>query len=254
MSLIKSIIYSVLNKSNYELRNKNKVSNYIEINQSDRKLIELILRNNLSMTSPDRLLATLLAVKYVCNSDIEGDFVECGVWRGGNSIIALNVLNNYGSEKSIWMYDTYKGMTKPTKFDFENASGKYAEEEYNENLEKDYNNWCYASLEDVKKNVKPHRKNIDVKYIVGDILDTLNNDKNIPDRISVLRLDTDWYESTKKELEILYPRLSKGGVILVDDYGHWGGCKKAVDEYFDKSGRKPLFIPSDYTGRIAIKI
>ena len=91
------------------------------------------------------------------------------------------------------------------------------------------------------------------KFIEGDILKTLLNKSNVPDKISVLRLDTDWYESTKIELEVLYPKLQKGGVILIDDYGHWGGCKKAVDEYFSKMQNKPLFIPSDYTGRVAVK-
>ncbi len=74
----------------------------------------------------------------------------------------------------------------------------------------------------------------------------------MPDKISVLRLDTDWYESTKRELEVLWPRLVKGGVLLIDDYGHWQGARKAVDEFFIGSDR-PFFSYTDYTGRIAVK-
>jgi hypothetical protein len=69
-----------------------------------------------------------------------------------------------------------------------------------------------------------------------------------------LRLDTDWYKSTKTELEWLYPTLSNSGVLIIDDYGHWQGSRKAVDEYFANSEYKPLFNVVDYTGRSAIKI
>lgn len=74
----------------------------------------------------------------------------------------------------------------------------------------------------------------------------------VPDSIAVLRLDTDWYESTKKELDALYPRLSSGGVIIVDDYGVWQGARAAVDEYFS-AHRRPLFHYIDDTGRIGVK-
>ena len=222
--------------------------------EEEKKLIEFILKENLSMTSADRLLATLLSVKYVCNSNIEGDFVECGVWRGGNSIIALHTLNKANKNKSVWMYDTFKGMTKPTEFDYENVTGKNAIKEFESKIMEDHNEWCFASLDDVKKNIEYYKKDININIIQGDIIKTLKNNSNIPEVISVLRLDTDWYESTKLELEILYPRLSSGGVLLIDDYGHWGGCKKAVDEYFSTVEKKPLLIPSDYTGRVAIKI
>ena len=72
----------------------------------------------------------------------------------------------------------------------------------------------------------------------------------MPERIALLRIDTDWYESTRHELVHLYPRLSPGGVLIIDDYGHWQGARKAVDEYFQAG----LFLNHiDYTGRLAIK-
>ena len=90
------------------------------------------------------------------------------------------------------------------------------------------------------------------KFIRGDVLQTLQDSTNVPDKISILRLDTDWYESTKFELEILYPKLVIGGVLIVDDYGHWSGARQAVDEYF-KDKHIPLLNIIDYTGRMAIK-
>lgn len=252
--MIKSLILSFLKKNNLEIKKINSLPNLVEIDDDDKLLLNKILKSNLSMTSPERLTATLLATKYVCKSKIDGDIVECGVWRGGNSITALHALNKYKSNKSIWMYDTFSGMTMPTKYDIENETGKLAFNEYMANEAEDHNNWCYASIEDVEKNIRPYKKNIKVNFVKGDIVETLKYEKNLPKDISVLRLDTDWYESTKIELEILFPRVQKGGVILIDDYGHWGGCKKAVDEYFSNFETKIFLMPSDYTGRIAIKL
>lgn len=254
MRTIKSLFNSILRKNNYELKNIKRVAQYIELDNSDRDLIDKILDEDLTMTSAERLLATFISVKHVCNLNIQGDIVECGVWRGGNSIVALYALNKLNNNnKALWMYDTFKGMTKPSLYDFENSDGKLAKEEFDKNADENHNNWCYASLQDVNENIKNYRKGVEVKMIEGDIIETLKIKSNIPSSISVLRLDTDWYESTKKELEILYPKLSTGGVLIIDDYGHWGGCKKAVDEYFSNLEKKPLLIPSDYTGRMAIK-
>ena len=130
---------------------------------------------------------------------------------------------------------------------------KNAIDEYKLNERVNHSEWCYASIEDVQENIKEFSEVSKINLIKGDIVNTLNIQSNLPKKISVLRLDTDWFESTKKELEVLYPLLSIGGVLIIDDYGHWGGCKKAVDEYFEKIGKKPLLIPSDYTGRICIK-
>jgi predicted O-methyltransferase YrrM len=91
-----------------------------------------------------------------------------------------------------------------------------------------------------------------VRFVEGDVVQSLKIESNLPESISVLRLDTDWYESTRAELEVLYPRLSPGGVLIIDDYGHWGGAKKAVDEYF-RGRPKPLLQYTDYTGRMGVK-
>ena len=144
-------------------------------------------------------------------------------------------------------------MTEPTEIDKdfknENASDKYIA-----NKEKNFNKWCYSSLEDVKNNFLKFNINItDINFIKGDVKDTLLIKENLPDRISVLRLDTDWYESTLLELKILYPLLASKGNLIIDDYGHWQGSKKAVDEYFKDLKYKPLLHITDYTGRSGIK-
>ena len=89
-----------------------------------------------------------------------------------------------------------------------------------------------CSLEDVKKNIKKNTNIDNIFLIKGKVENTLRNKKKLPKKISILRLDTDFYESTKIELEILYPRIQSGGVLIIDDYGEWQGARKAVDEYF----------------------
>ena len=87
----------------------------------------------------------------------------------------------------------------------------------------------------MQKNIKKEVNNNKIRLIKGPVEKTLLNNENLPDKISLLRLDTDFYESTKIELEILYPKVIKGGFLIIDDYGHWKGSRKAVDEYFKNS-------------------
>jgi O-methyltransferase len=106
-------------------------------------------------------------------------------------------------------------------------------------------------LEDVRRNLLstgyPEEK---CHFIKGDVLKTIPHEAI--DEIAILRLDTDWYESTRHELQHLYPKLTRGGVLIVDDYGHWQGCRKAVDEYF--TGRPPFMFAIDYTARMSIRL
>ena len=132
------------------------------------------------------------------------------------------------------------------------SGGVKAKERYVQSLRGDHSEWCYASLDEVKANFRARGLLSQAVFVEGDVLKTLKDRSNLPERISVLRLDTDWYESTRAELEVLYPRLQVGGVIIVDDYGYWGGAKKAVDEYFTKHP-KPLLHYVDHTGRMGVK-
>ena len=113
------------------------------------------------------------------------------------------------------------------------------------------NGWAFCSLADVNKNLNDTVPKNNINLIEGKVEETLLNEKNLPNKISILRLDTDWYASTKIELEILYPRLMSGGFLIIDDYGHFKGCKKAVDEYFKDN--MPYLHYVDYTCRLIIK-
>jgi hypothetical protein len=208
-----------------------------------------------TMTSVQRLYATLSSVKYIVNNNIEGDIVECGVWRGGNSMVIAKTLYNLdNTNRNIFLFDTFEGMTLPTDEDVD-ISGRMALTLLNSCDKKMGNNiWCLSFFDDVQFNIfstgYPKNK---IHMIKGDVLSTLKDISNIPNKISLLRLDTDWYESTKIELEVLFPLLVKGGVCIIDDYGHWRGARKAVDEYLAKHQIYPLINVTDYTGRIFIK-
>ena len=149
------------------------------------------------------------------------------------------------SPRDFYLYDTYEGMSAPTEHDRSMSTGQSAEALY-ESYEGD---WSVGALEIVKnvmgKTGLPADK---THFVKGKVEDTLT--QTIPDKIALLRLDTDWYESTKIELELLYPKLVKGGILIVDDYGAWSGSKKAVDEYFaDK--KTPFFAYDASTGNIS---
>lgn len=256
MKFVKNLIQKTLNLAGYEIRPLPcKFQNFpLELSKSDEELIRYVVDNTYSMASVQRLVNTLKSCKYVVKNNIPGDFVECGVWRGGNGIVAKKIFEALGSDKKVWMFDTFEGMTKPSDEDVNAKTCIKAEEKYHKTLGKTHSNWCYASIDDVKKNCKASSiKMSEVKFIQGDVCKTLIEPKNLPQKIAVLRLDTDWYESTKMELEVLYPRLEKNGVLIIDDYGHWQGSRKAVDEYFSTQTYQPLFNVIDRAGRSAIK-
>ena len=205
-----------------------------------------------SMVSPERLYATYQAIRYAEANNLEGDVVECGVWKGGNSMVmAMTMLKCNSQHRDIYMYDTYEGMVEPGEKDID-YRGQHSRSVWKKHQLADVNEWCFSPLEDVKKNMSstgyPMEK---VHFIKGKVEDTLPAE--MPDKIAVLRLDTDWYESSAHELKHLFPRLVERGVLLIDDYGHWKGQREAVDEYFaDKF--KPLLSRTDYSGRLMIKL
>jgi hypothetical protein len=185
-----------------------------------------------SMTGPIRMWALVQALEDTTRRGLRGDFVECGVWRGGNLLLAAQVRAHLGARWKIWGYDTFAGMSAPTEHDHKNRDDRPALETFRQLDRGDHNDWCYASLEEVRANVRRAGGAAQIELIRGKVEDTLTSEANLPEHIAVLRLDTDWYESTKAELEILYPRLVDGGVLIIDDYGEWAGAKRAVDEYF----------------------
>ena len=208
-----------------------------------------------TMTPIERMFALYNAVNYVIDNQIPGDFVECGVWKGGSSMLiaaCLNVRNVL--DRKLFVYDTFSGMTKPGEEDVnlfgEKATDKFAKKATGE----DSADWAYASLEEVKINMrKTGFPEENIIYVQGKVEDTLP--KKAPEGdISLLRLDTDWYESTKHELLHLYPKLVPQGVLILDDYGHWGGAKQATLEYFAESSEQILLNKIDYAARIGVKV
>ncbi|PJJ83771.1 TylF/MycF/NovP-related O-methyltransferase [Mucilaginibacter auburnensis] len=206
-----------------------------------------------TMTTPERIASLVNAVNYLIKNNIEGDFVECGVWRGGSTMAAIDTLMKAGDKsRTVYLYDTFEGMSEPTEHDKE-LSGHAADALLQSSEKEDATSvWCYSALEEVQNNVGSLNYPADkVHYVKGKVEDTIP--QTLPGKIALLRLDTDWYESTKHELEHLYPLLVPGGVIIIDDYGHWEGARKAVDEYIAAHKLPLLLNRIDYTGRIGIK-
>lgn len=224
----------------------------IEATEDEQRTIKGL--RSYTMTSGERLWSLLNAVRYVQAEGIEGDFVECGVWRGGSVMAMAGELQRLGfRDRRIWLYDTFEGMTQPTEKDVEAATGVSAEEMLRSTPVGDGNNvWCVADRSDVESNVISTGYPREMfEFVEGDVAKTLH--ERAPEKISLLRLDTDWYESTRIGLEVLYPRLSVGGVCILDDYGHWQGARKAVDEYFVELGKRPYMHPIDFSGRVFLK-
>lgn len=209
-----------------------------------------------TMISGERLLAVMDAVTYLEARDIQGAFVECGVWRGGTILAMIKTLQRLGStDREIYLYDTFEGMTAPTSLDTspyekpalvtwrEAADGVRP---WSQTLAPDQ-----YSLKSVKQLIAssgyPKER---VHFVKGPVEDTLPS--ITPGAAALVRLDTDFYESTLHELEHLYPLMPSGGVLIIDDYGHWRGAREATDAFFQ---RVPsiLLARTDYTGRMAVK-
>jgi hypothetical protein len=227
----------------------------VELSHADRNLIMHVIENDISMVSIEGLCATLKAATYVSENNIEGDFVECGVWRGGNAIIAAEIFRRHGLDKKVYLFDTFSGMTEPSDDDRAISDDEPAIKMYEKERRPTHNNWCYAPIEEVRENFsKLGLLGDNIVFVKGAVEKTLSLKTNIPDKISILRLDTDWYESTKVELSTLYPKIVSGGCLIIDDYGFWSGSRKATDEYFKELHPRPLLHVTDSSRRIAVKL
>lgn len=203
-----------------------------------------------TMTSPDKLYGLILAVRHVVKHQIPGDIVECGVWRGGSMQATARTLLEAGdTSRHLYLFDTFEGMPAPTEEDLRH-DGQSAADLLAAN-ERTARVWAAASLEDVQDGMSrfpyPQER---IHYVPGMVEDTVPG--KAPEAISVLRLDTDWYASTKHELETLYPRLVSGGILIIDDYAWWEGSRKAVDEFLERTGEQLLLLRIS-SGRIAVK-
>lgn len=204
-----------------------------------------------TMTGPERIDALRRAIQHIVASGIAGDIVECGVWKGGSMMAIAMTLRELGDLRTLHLYDTFEGMPPPVDVD-RDVFGTTASEALAHDDKATGFVWARSPLDEVKANLASTGYPTDrIRYVAGKVEDTIP--AHVPERISLLRLDTDWYESTRHELEHLYPRLSPGGILIIDDYGHWQGARKAVDEYF-ASTERPVFLNRvDYTCRLVVK-
>lgn len=205
-----------------------------------------------TMTSIERLATLCMAVEHTVTNNVPGAFVECGVWKGGSSMVAAYTYSRLKRQDvDMFLFDTFEGMSEPSKEDVHASSGKSALQLLEGNG-RDAEVWAYAPITEVKKNLQETGYPIEkLHFVKGKVEETLP--QHAPAQISILRLDTDWYDSTKHELEHLFPRLSNNGILIIDDYGAWTGARKAVDEYFANLGQKPFLSRIDTTGRLYLK-
>lgn len=203
-----------------------------------------------SMQKPISFKTLEYLIDIINRDQIQGCFVECGVWKGGTSMWMLSCQCKYGQDRKIYLYDTFCGITRPSDIDEQIHSKKSAKDFYN-----DFNGkWMVCSLEDVKENMdKVQYKCDNINYVIGDVMKTLQNTDNIPDKIALLRLDTDWHESTKKELEVLFPKVEKNGFIIIDDYYYWSGAKKATDDFFKTRRSEIEFVFQHNSTRLVLR-
>jgi O-methyltransferase len=203
-------------------------------------------------TSKDKLHALISSTRYISRHGIEGAVVECGVWRGGSMHAVARVLDGLGDHsRDLYLFDTFDGMTEPTEKDLRTGDQRSARELMDVSEKATKGIWAYASLEDVQAGFEtvpyPAER---VHYVQGKVEDTVPG--QAPEQISLLRLDTDWYESTRHELDHLYDRLVPGGVLIIDDYGSWQGSAQATDEFLERTGARLLLLRAG-TGRVAVK-
>jgi hypothetical protein len=205
-----------------------------------------------TMTSKESILALRDSVNYIVSNQVPGDIVECGVWRGGSMMACALTLLGAGERRTLWLYDTFEGMTPPGDADVFLPTGEHAGILLNADNKRTSYAWACCPLEEVKANLEStgYPKEL-IRYVKGPVEKTIP--RFAPKRIALLRLDTDWYQSSYHELVHLYPRLSPRGVLIIDDYGAWAGSQKATDQYFAENGLHPLLHRVDARIRMVIK-
>jgi hypothetical protein len=228
----------------------------VGVAEPDRRIVEAALPY--TMTGAPRLLALIDAVRYLAGRRLPGDLAECGVWRGGSVLAMILALRDAGEEpRDIHLFDTFSGMTEPSVHDT-SPFDPPALETWRTAKERGGRPWpdlfdpsmfSVGTVEATLLGTGYPRDRL--HFVVGAVEETLP--AQAPAELALLRLDTDWYESTRHELEHLYPRLVPGGVLIIDDYGHWEGARRAVEEYFREHPPRPLLSRIDYTGRVALK-
>jgi len=200
-----------------------------------------------TQTSPERVITLMRAVRHVVEAAIPGALVECGVWKGGSAMAMALSLQQQKAERDLYLYDVFGPI--PQTVEQDGAWVNEAWQKYNTGELK----WEEApSLATVRSNLSSNGCDLSrVRFVKGKVEDTVP--KEAPDAISLLRIDTDFYESTRHELQHLFPLLSPGGILIIDDYIPFPGCRKAVDEYFADYRPKVFLQRIDADSRLIIK-
>jgi O-methyltransferase len=207
-----------------------------------------------TMTTPERMVHLIASVHYIHANRVPGAIVECGVWRGGSMIIVARVLHELSDcTRDLFLFDTFEGMPPPSDKDREHSGASAQQLLQSRPKTQDDVFWAYSPIEEVEANMRatgyPSER---IHLIKGKVEDTIPN--CAPHQIALLRLDTDWYDSTLHELNHLYDRLVRHGVLIIDDYGWWQGARQAVDEFFERQAFKPLLNRIDNTARSMVKV
>jgi hypothetical protein len=227
-----------------------------EVDERDRPILERALPY--SMTGVLRLESVVQAVRYCEQRGVPGAFAECGVWRGGSVLAMILTLQELGiDDRDIHLFDTFEGMPAPGEEDT-SPHEPPAIETWKRAQRGDEAPWGGLFEDEVFNEASVRETLLATGYpeerlhiVKGRVEETIPG--RAPGRLAILRLDTDWYESTRHELLHLYPVLAQGGVLIIDDYGHWDGARRAVDEYFEQHAPPVLLSRIDYSGRIGVK-
>lgn len=206
-----------------------------------------------TVTSAHAVHALMNAVEHVVARGIPGAVVECGVGKGGSIMaVALKLRALNAADRDLYLFDTFSGMTEPGEEDLDYRGGAARDQYQRTKIDDKTTDWCHGTLDEVREAVAgTGYSSSRLHFVEGKVEDTVPG--NAPEHIAILRLDTDWYQSTRHEMIHLYPRLSPGGVLIIDDYGYWQGARKAVDEYIQKYDLKLMLHKIDHSSRIAIK-
>lgn len=253
-ALTKRLGYKLVNQKNFFNTQDGDVNEiikiYSEITQKSFPNVNIINTKHIN---------TIFASKYILENKILGDFVECGVFRGFNIALMICTIKHFGDKndlnRKIFLYDTFSGMTNPSKYDYKKGGLDYSENiKKQKKFQKDtYNSRCYYPIEGVKNYLSQFEYD-NLIYVKGDVMKTIPNDLHTKRKIALLRLDTDFYESTKHEIENLYDLVNDRGVVISDDYNTWEGAKKACDEFFKLKGHRPLYVYTPRSDYVWIKV
>jgi O-methyltransferase len=185
------------------------------------------VRPEYSMVPTVRLRVLYELSKKINEKDIPGDIIECGVYNGGSAAIMMHPQFLSGKNRNIWLFDSFEGLPPPTEND-----GSYEKENY-------FKGWCKGSIEKVEEIFgKLGLPSKHLHIIKGWFQNTFSVENFKIEKIALLHIDSDWYESVKICIENFYPKVSKGGYICFDDYKKFLGCKRAVQEYLQSNNIK----------------